>query len=121
MPKLNLTAEEAKIIASYLSTSRHDARIPEDIPGESVTAEDIQRGREVFQARGCFSCHATGEIPGGVVGPDLTTVQERMKPGAIWFHIRKPHAVNPYSAEPDYGLTDDEVRGLAAYLSTRKQ
>jgi mono/diheme cytochrome c family protein len=121
MPKLNLTAEEARIIASYLSTSRHDARIPEDIPGKAVTAKDIQRGREAFQAKGCFSCHTAGEGPGGVVGPDLRTVQERMKPGAIWFHIRNPHAVDPYSAEPDYGLTDDEARGLAAYLSTRKQ
>ncbi len=121
MPKLNMTAEEARIIASYLSTSRRDDRIPEDIPGEPVTAEDIQRGREVYQARGCFSCHTTGEGPGGVVGPDLTTVEERMKPGAIWFHIRKPHAVGPYSAEPDYGMTDDEARVLAAYLSRRKQ
>jgi mono/diheme cytochrome c family protein len=121
MPKLNLTAEEARIIASALSTSHRDARIPENIPGEAVTAEDIQRGREAFGARGCFSCHTAGEGPGGVVGPDLRIIQDRMKPGAIWFHIRNPHAVNPYSTEPDYGLTDDEARVLAAYLSAGKQ
>jgi mono/diheme cytochrome c family protein len=121
MPKLNLTPDEAKIVAAYMSESRRDARIPEDIPGGAIAAKDIQRGREAFQARGCFSCHTAGEGPGGVVGPDLRIIQDRMKPGAIWFHVRNPHAVNPYSTEPDYGLSDDEARAFAAYLSTRKQ
>ncbi len=121
MPKLNLTPDEAKIVAAYMRESRRDARIPEDIPGGAIAAKDTQRGREAFQARGCFSCHTAGEGPGGVVGPDLRVIQDRMKPGAIWFHVRNPHAVNPYSTEPDYGLSDDEARALAAYLSTRKQ
>jgi mono/diheme cytochrome c family protein len=121
MPKLNLTTEEATIIASYMSTDRHDARIPGDIPGAPITLEDIERGRAAFQARGCFACHTSGEGSGGVVGPDLQKIGDRMQPGAIWFHIKNPHAVNQYSAEPDYGLTDDEARALAAFLSTRKQ
>ncbi len=121
MPKLNLTAEDATIIASYMSTSRRDARIPKDIPGGITTKEDIERGREAFWTRGCLSCHTVGEEPGGIVGPDLRAVADRMIPGAIWFHVKNPHAVNPYSAEPDYGLTDEEARVLAAYLSTRKQ
>ncbi len=121
MPKFNLTADEAKIIASYLSTSRRDARIPQDIPGGTVSAEEIERGREIFQTKGCLSCHTTGEGVGGVVGPDLTFVADRMIPGAIWFHITSPHAINPYTAEPDYGLSEDEARGLAAYMTTRKK
>lgn len=121
MPKLNLTPEEAKIIASYMSERRLDATIPKEIPGGAITPEEVQRGRDAFQARGCFSCHTAGEGPGGVAGPDLKAVADRLKPGAIWFHIKNPHAVNPYSAEPDYGLTDEEARVLAAYLSTRKK
>ena len=121
MPKFNLTAEDAKIIASYMSTRRRDTRIPDRIPGEPVTDEEIQRGREIFNARGCFSCHTVGEGPGGVVGPDLATVGDRLRAGYLWFHLENPHDVNLYSAEPDYALPEEEARALAAYLSTRKK
>ena len=121
MPKFNLTADEAKIIASYMSTSRRDPRIPERIPGGEITEQKIERGREIFRAKGCLSCHTADAESGGVVGPDLRLVAERLKPGAIWFHLKNPHTVNPYSAEPDYGLPVEDVRALSAYLSTRKE
>jgi mono/diheme cytochrome c family protein len=121
MPRFNLTAEEAKIIASYLSTKQRDPRILAEIPDGPATAEEIQRGREIFQSHGCFSCHTVGEGPGGVVGPDLTIVRERLRPGYLWFHLKNPQAVDPYSAEPDYALPDEEARALAAYLSRRRE
>ncbi len=147
MPKLNLTADEAKTLASYLTASRRDEQIPEQIPsvlaaggtsvlaagGTSVlaaggtaepvapTPEEIERGREAFQTKGCLSCHPVGEGEGGGVGPDLATIGDRLKPGYLWYHLKHPQAVNPYSAEPDYGLSDEEARVLAAYLSTKKK
>lgn len=121
MPKFNLTREEARTIAAYMSGERLDDRIPESIPGEPVTAEEIESGREIYQAKGCFACHSTGEGPGGVVGPALDAAGDRLKPGYIWYHLTNPHAVNPYSPEPDYGLTEGEARSLAAYLASRKK
>lgn len=120
MPKFNLAADEARVVASYVSTSRRDAKIPAEIAGGPVSSEDIQRGRESFKARGCVSCHSVGEGAGGVVGPALDSVGDRLKSGYVWYHLKDPHAVNPYSAEPDYGLPDEEARAVAAYLSTRK-
>ena len=120
MPKFNLTAAEARLIASSLS-KRQDAQIPARIPGGPVTSKEVQRGRQAFRARGCFSCHTTGEGAGGVVGPDLAQVGERLSPGYLWFHLKNPRAVNPYSPEPDYGFSDDDARALAGYLATRKQ
>ncbi len=121
MPKFNLTAEEARVVASYLSQQRRDARIPADIPGGPVTGPEIENGREAFRGRGCVACHAVGEGPGGVVGPDLTSVADRLRPGYLWFHLQNPHTVNPYSAEPDFGLSESEARGLAGYLGTKKK
>ncbi|MFQ5722870.1 MAG: c-type cytochrome [Terriglobia bacterium] len=121
MPKFNLTGEEAQIIASYINQWRLDARIPVAIPGGRITPQEIRQGREAFTSRGCFSCHSVGDGPGGIVGPDLTAVGNRLRPGYLWFHLKSPHAVNPYSPEPDYGLSDEDARALAAYLSTRKQ
>ena len=121
MPKFNLAAEEARIISSYLSQQLRDARIPTDIPGSPTSLDEIQRGRELFRSKGCLSCHRAGEGAGGSVGPDLSLVADRLWPGYIWFHLKTPHVVNPYSAEPDYGLSDQDVRSLAAYLATRKK
>lgn len=121
MPKFNLTPEEAGIIASYMEQNRRDPRIPLEIPGGPVTEEDIQNGRKIYQAKGCISCHTVGEGPGGSVGPALEAVAVRLRPGYIWRHLKQPHAVNPYSAEPDYGFTDQEARLLAAYLASKKK
>ncbi len=121
MPKLNLTEEEAALVASYMEKSGRDARIPENIPGgRPVTPAEIERGRALYKVKGCFACHSIGEGAGGVVGPTLETVGTRLQSGYIWYHLKNPHAVNPYSAEPDYGLTDEEARALAAYLSSKK-
>ncbi len=76
-------------------------------------------GRQVIQAKGCVSCHTVGEGVGGVVGPTLDNAGDRLEPGYIWYHLKNPHAVNAYSAEPDFELSDEEARVLAAYLSTR--
>ena len=121
MPKFNITEEEAELIASYIKSERQDTRIPAEIPGGAVTPGEIQQGREVFQNKGCFSCHTVEEGEGGVVGPELAAVGERLSTGYLWFHLKNPHDLNPYSAEPDFMLTDEEARALAAYLSRRKR
>lgn len=121
MPKFNLTKQEAEIIASEVSRSLRDKLIGGDIPGATVAPEDIQKGAEMFSERGCVACHTTGEGSGGLVGPSLDAVGDRLKSGYIWYHLKNPQGVNAYSAEPDYGLSDDEARLLAAFLSRRKE
>lgn len=120
MPKFNLADEEAGLVAAFLEKSGSDVRIPKTIPGGPVSSAEIERGRELYNAKGCFACHSSGEGAGGVVGPTVEAAGDRLQPGYIWYHLKNPHAVNPYSAEPDYGLTDEEARVLAAYLATRK-
>lgn len=121
MPQFNLTAAESATIASWLARNRVDAAIPTAIPGGPTGSEEINSGREIFQAKGCVACHTVGEGPGGGVGPSLNLVGERLKAGYIWYHLKNPHAENPYSAEPDFRLSDDEARALAAYLASKRR
>ena len=121
MPRFNLTASEASTLASYLSASLRDDRIPLDIPGGPTTDEEMRAGRVTFRDKGCLACHDTSEEPGGVVGPSLVGVGNRLLPGYTWFHLKYPHAVDPLSAEPDYGLSDEEARVLAAHLNSSRQ
>lgn len=49
--------------------------IPVEEPTGSVDSELAARGEQLFQSRGCVSCHTLGE--GRRVGPDLEGVTER--------------------------------------------
>ncbi|MBI2194127.1 MAG: c-type cytochrome [Planctomycetes bacterium] len=116
MPKFNLSPEEAKTVADYVQQFRRDPRVPTSVPpGEA------EKGRALFQSKGCVACHTTGEGPGGGVGPTLDFVADRLEPGYLFHRLKHPHAVNPFSAEPDYGLSDEEAAALSAYLLGKKK
>lgn len=122
MPKFNLTKSEAQIIATYMETERRDRHIPESIPGELGGGSEVSDGQGSYKSLGCVACHSAGEEgPGGGVGPTLDDVGSRLKPGYVWYHLKNPRAVNPYTAEPDYGLTDEKARFLAAFLSQKRK
>jgi cytochrome c len=86
------------------------------------------RGRHVIEKYGCGACH---RIPGirnavGLVGPPLTFFAERtIIAGELpnttqnlirW--VRFPTSVEPKTAMPTLGLSEQEARDVAAYLYT---
>lgn len=87
-----------------------------------------QRGKQLIVSYGCGSCHT---IPGiytarGVVGPPLYFFSRRTmiagelpnSPDNLVRWIRDPKAVEPGTAMPDLGLSDEQARDIAAYLYT---
>lgn len=95
---------------------------------ESVPGGDPSRGKRRLVAYGCGSCHV---IPGvsaadGLVGPPLTDFAARTfvagrlqnRPVHLIRWIRDPQAVNPGTAMPDLGVTEQDARDIAAYLYT---
>ena len=87
------------------------------------------RGARAIQSRGCGGCHEIGGVPGasGRVGPPLKGVTSRMYVGgmllntpqnlALW--IRDPRSVNPKTAMPTLGVTEEEAEDISAYLRTQ--
>lgn len=86
------------------------------------------RGKQLIQSFGCGSCHT---IPGirtarGVVGPPLMFFSRRTmiagelpnSPQNLVRWIENPAAVEPKTAMPDLGLTDEQAHDIAAYLYT---
>lgn len=57
MPSMNLTKEEADMIAAYLTATWE----PAPAGGFTVDPEKAKVGAAVFSARGCASCHTMGE------------------------------------------------------------
>lgn len=98
----------------------------------------IDEGRQVFfdGQYGCIACHAVeGTSAGGVLGPNLTLLGQRSRIAAGWLEntqenlvrwITAPQEVKPGvlmpgvdQAAPTWpatGLTEEQVRAVAAYL-----
>jgi cytochrome c oxidase subunit II len=90
-------------------------------------SELAQAGEEQFTARGCIGCHAIqgNDAAAGVIGPDLTTMHERVTLGsammdstpqnmAAW--LRDPQGVKPGNLMPNLRLTEEQIDALVAYL-----
>lgn len=99
----------------------------ESAPAAAPTGVEAQRGRQVFMASACSSCHTiSGTKARGVVGPDLTHIAGRAglaaetipnRHGYLNSWIRDPQSIKPGNKMPGLDLTDAEFEALVAYLS----
>lgn len=89
---------------------------------------DAHHGKQLIQSYDCGACHM---IPGvhdarGKVGPPLLFFSERTMiagelpntPPNLTRWIQHPKQVEPNTAMPDLGVTQDEANDIAAYLYT---
>ena len=87
-----------------------------------------QHGKQLIEDYGCGACHI---VPGvhaarGMVGPPLYFLGQRTmiagelpnSPGNLARWIQHPRSVEPKTAMPDLGLTEDQAYDIAAYLYT---
>jgi cytochrome c1 len=94
----------------------------------AATGGDAHRGAALISSYNCGSCHM---IPGirranGLVGPPLTYFGRRTfiageipnNPGNLVRWIVSPQSVEPKTAMPALGLSDQQARDVAAYLYT---
>ena len=81
------TDNAAKEKATAFAASAVDA-----VPRLSMTGGDVTRGEVVFRNQGaCLQCHKIGE-DGGVQGPALTLVGQRLKPEKLVESLVNPNA-----------------------------
>ncbi len=89
--------------------------------GKTTPAPDddaVSAGGRLFETLGCLSCHrlASSTEPDAYDRVGLQfTAKKFTSPGLVEF-LKNPTAHAPASRMPDFGLSDDEARSLAAYL-----
>ena len=76
-------------------------------------------GERLYTTLGCRACHIMG-MSGGYVGPPLTEMGQRLKPGWTYYWLKGPQRWRADVRCPDYGLTDTDALRLTAYLETSK-
>lgn len=89
---------------------------------------DPQKGAEAITKIGCGSCHLIPGIAGanGLVGPPLDHMGRRVyiagllrqTPENLARWVRDPQSIVPGNAMPNMGVSEEQARDIAAYLST---
>jgi cytochrome c len=95
---------------------------------QSAMGGNAVTGKALLNSYGCGSCHV---IPGirtakGMVGPPLFFYSRRTiiagelpnTPENLVRWIENPAAIEPKTAMPDLGVSDNQARDMAAYLYT---
>ncbi|MEZ4439903.1 MAG: c-type cytochrome [Polyangiaceae bacterium] len=124
MPRLPLTKQDARDVATYLAGLTH---------GKAPSATELgdpQRGRATFEAKECQTCHrmsGAGLAPAGkgegqelreavMLAPDLSHTRQRFQPEALVAWIRNPIAHKPDTKMPETPMTAEEAADIAAFL-----
>ncbi|MFQ5899005.1 MAG: c-type cytochrome [Candidatus Methylomirabilia bacterium] len=125
MPDFRLSRQEAEAITAFLMSQKMP-KMPRwwrAAPQASV----VEEGRALYQTWNCTSCHRWGDrSPGGPIaaqfeGPDLSRVGQRLKPDHLLFWLKGGSGtVDTHPIVPTFGLSDNELQALVAYLMTRR-
>jgi len=86
-------------------------------------AETVARGGRLFLERGCYACHdAPGIAYRPKFGPPLTALDAKLADARGWVAawVKDPRRIRRDTAMPYFGLTDDEVAKITAFLFTRQ-
>jgi len=91
-----------------------------------VTGGNADRGGQLIRAYGCGACHTIPGVQGaaGVVAPPLTLFAQRTfiagevpnTPENLVHWIRDPQSIEPHTAMPALGVTEQQARDMAAFL-----
>lgn len=95
-------------------------------PALYVPGARPDRGRVLIQKHGCGACHTIPAVRGatGKVGPRLDRMREQVyiagglpnTPPNLTSWIANPKQVDPRTAMPDLGISEQDARDIAAYL-----
>jgi cytochrome c len=97
----------------------------------AMTGGEPSRGKDVIRRYGCQTCHTIPGVEGarGQVGPSLEGIASRAylagklpnTPANMIKWIREPQEVQPGTAMPELGVTEQDGKDIAAYLYTLRQ
>ncbi|RJQ43296.1 MAG: cytochrome c [Nitrospiraceae bacterium] len=80
-----------------------------------VITEKVDAGKKVWHKYDCIGCH-TILGNGSYFAPDMTKATERKPKGYLKKFLIDPRAINPGTAMPSFGMSEQEADDLIAFL-----
>ncbi|MCR4411685.1 MAG: c-type cytochrome, partial [Thermoguttaceae bacterium] len=109
-------AVEIRALAEYLRAASLPVE-PRPAPAGVTEPPSVERGKRLFEVRGCLACHKHADYPEGKAtqGPDLTRLGAKLRTpaGAQWLlgWIRDPTRYSPGTVMPNLLLEPEPLRG----------
>jgi cytochrome c len=95
-----------------------------------LTNGNPDRGKTALTSYGCVACHTIPGVRGSnsLTAPPLIGISQRSylagmlenTPDNLRSWIQHPRKVNPHTAMPEQGVTDQDASDIAAYLYTTR-
>jgi mono/diheme cytochrome c family protein len=122
MPQFNMTEKEANTLADYIGMVLQKPGVnPAKAEAKQFTPAMAALGKQLYEVKyQCQACHTIGGT-GGYVGPNLNNAGNWLTPAWVEAWLRNPQALVADTIEPRRNFTEEEIRGLTAYLMTLKQ
>jgi cytochrome c1 len=127
---LKLIAAGAAAGALVSAAACREGRVSAERAAAEMTGGVPARGRAKMEHYGCSSCHTIPGVRGAdsLVGPPLTKMAARTYVAGVMTNtpdhlirwIKDPPGVDPLTAMPNLGVTDQDARDIASYLYTLK-
>jgi mono/diheme cytochrome c family protein len=119
MPQFNMSDKDASTLADYISMVLQNPAVnPATTDAKQFTPAMAALGKELYEVKyQCQACHTIG-ASGGYVGPNLNNAGSWLTPAWIEAWLKNPQALVPDTIEPHRNFTDQEIKGLTAYLMT---
>jgi cytochrome c551/c552 len=113
MPFFDLPPDEIEALRAFLMQQKKEQIIAE----AGAAQADSATGKSLFDKIGCLGCHRVAGR-GGAFGPDLSRVAEKIN--QVWQipWIKNPLSYDPETVMPDFRLSENHIRSIAAYLLT---
>ncbi len=94
-------------------------KVAEASAKEGSLSPAAREGEKLYLELGCNACHKI-KGKGGEGGPDLSYTGAKRDTEWHFKYLKDPQALVPGSTMPNMGLSDEDARAIAAYMSTLK-
>lgn len=116
MPDFRLSQYEAVVIADYLMMQKSNANSKTSISPKSLSNFSMNKAHTLLQKKlPCLGCHQlAGE--GGMIGPDLSSLNRRLQPEFVFSIIENPVKTIGHNNMPKIAMPSKTRELIANYL-----
>jgi mono/diheme cytochrome c family protein len=126
MPNFELSDSDASDISAFLisqSTPVAQSSSVAALTGAQTKPSDAEAGASLYGESFCASCHsvqnAAGNLVGGDIGPELTRIGSKVKPGWLRAWLQNPNDYEPATRMPHFRFTPQQIAILAGFLEAK--